>query len=567
MNCEDKIYSNEYIEIITEFELTKESSLIFGPDYCYQPISECFGFATVHNYVQNYYNFSRYGYSYIPKVYSILQEDLAFDTFNLSQSGIYNLQQPPSNLTGQGVVIGFIDTGIDYTNPVFQTNEGSTRILGIWDQTLPGGTHPEGISYGTEFKEAEINDALKSDNPLSMVPTKDENGHGTAIASVACGSRLDGGTQFLGAAPDSRIAVVKLKPAKKYLRDYYLVPDDAVCFQESDILAGLRYLNSFAISLSRPLVICLALGTNLGGHTGDSKLADMLTRIAEKKSRAVVVGGGNEGLAAHHYKGSLSSVKPEDLVEINVSAPNEGFVVEFWGQNPYLFTVTVRSPRGEVSPPASLRSEERQIFDLVLEKSKIEFDALTIEQNTGRLLIVIRIVNPSAGVWQVSVKNTSNTVGGEFDMFLPITEFLSHDVTFLSPSPASTITNPGYSSPSMTVVAYDATTKSVSPTAGKGYNLNGGIKPDLVVPGINIPTILGRRSGSSFAAAIAAGGIAQLLQWGVINKHDILMDSGDIVNYMIRGATRQPDLTFPNSTWGYGIMNLEQVFTYLASVT
>ena len=140
---------------------------------------------------------------------------------------------------------GFLDTGIDYQNPVFQHLDKTTRIAGIWDQTIQSGTPPESFDYGSHYTPDMINEALASEDPYSLVPSVDNNGHGTFLASIAAGSG-DPDAQFIGAAPESVIAVVKLKQAKQYLRDYYFIPNTAPAFQENDIMLGMRYLHLLA---------------------------------------------------------------------------------------------------------------------------------------------------------------------------------------------------------------------------------------------------------------------------------------------------------------------------------
>ncbi|BBF43952.1 hypothetical protein lbkm_2640 [Lachnospiraceae bacterium KM106-2] len=565
MTCEERIYSNDYIDIITEFEPTEDILGQFTDDYCYQPIDQ-FGFFSASREDIPIYNVSTYGYVNVPKVFVPLQNNIEFNTFNLNEAGIIVAQNAPLNLTGRGVVVGIIDAGIDYTNPVFRNQDGTTRILGLWDQTSREGVPPEGMLYGTEYKTEQINEALQSENPYSIVPSRDESGHGTAVASVICGSRLNEGETFFGAAPDTQIAVVKLKQAKQYLKEYYLVNDDVECYQETDILTALAYLDSFATALSRPLVICITLGSNLGGHTGDSILSLYLGLIGERKSRAIVVAGGNEGLAAHHYRGELTSSKTREVIEVNVDENVNGFMIEFWGDPPALFTMSVRSPLGELSPPASLRATQRQTFRFVFRDSVVTFDTLTIEQSTGKLLIELRITNPPAGVWQINVTGLGGSIGGTFNLYLPNSELLSGKVEFLKPDPLSTLTAPSYVSSAITVVSYDSITRSVSPESGRGYGLRGEIKPDVAVPGVNVPSIVGIRSGTSFSAAIAAGGIAQFFQWAVAEKNDILVDSNDIRSYLIRGAIRDIELMYPNENWGYGRYNLIGVFNYLATI-
>ena len=169
-------------------------------------------------------------------------------------------------------MIGFIDTGIDYQNPIFRNVDGTTRIAGIWDQTIQEGTPPQGLVYGTEYTEEKINEALQRENPLEAVPSKDENSHGTFLASIAAGSE-NIENRFKGAAPEATLGIVKLKRAKQYLKDFYLIGDDAECYQENDIMLGIRYLTDLAKKKKIPLVLCIALGTNMGDHMGRLRFA------------------------------------------------------------------------------------------------------------------------------------------------------------------------------------------------------------------------------------------------------------------------------------------------------
>ncbi len=100
----------------------------------------------------------------------------------LQDSGILVFHDYPyGELRGKGVILGFVDTGIDYTNNVFKFEDGTSRILSIWDQTIEG-TPPAEYDFGAQYSIDEINAALKSPDPLSIVPSTDDNGHGTYIA-------------------------------------------------------------------------------------------------------------------------------------------------------------------------------------------------------------------------------------------------------------------------------------------------------------------------------------------------------------------------------------------------
>ena len=313
ISCKDRILSNDYADLIIDFELTEELRNIdtTNLDYCYRQIDRGLGLVFTRRNQLEPIGFLNYSYQRIPSLFGLQEfttESVGgvFDAASLESSGIAEVQREPLNLTGKGTVIAFIDTGIDYTNPVFRNPDGSSRILAIWDQTIQEGTPPAGFEYGTEYGREEINRALQNENPYSIVPSRDENGHGTAIASIAAGSRIAGGTTFLGAAPQADILVIKLKECKKYLRDYYLIPEQVPAYQSTDIMMALEYADSFARSFFRPVIFCIALGSSYGSHSGNSPLSNYMNRLANKRSRIFVVGGGNEGNSSHHYEGDLS---------------------------------------------------------------------------------------------------------------------------------------------------------------------------------------------------------------------------------------------------------------------
>ena len=176
--------------------------------------------------------------------------------------------QPALSLKGKNILIGFLDTGILYTHPAFLAPGNRTRILNIWDQTIPSPSNDGPFGYGTVFTENDINRALSSDNPLAVVPSTDTNGHGTFIAGVAAGTE-DPLQAFLGAAPESSIAVVRLKEAKQHLKDFYYFSGDGPVFQETDLMTGIQYLLNLSRKLRLSLVLCLALGSNQGDRSWD----------------------------------------------------------------------------------------------------------------------------------------------------------------------------------------------------------------------------------------------------------------------------------------------------------
>lgn len=460
--------------------------------------------------------------------------------------------------------------GIRYEEEVFRNRDGSSRILGIWDQNINTGPTPAGLLYGTEYRKDLIDAALDSENPREIVPSYDEIGHGTAIASVAAGSAVSAGLRFTGAAPEADIAVVKLRQAKSYLRDFYQIPEDVPAYSESDLITAVKYLESFAISLIRPLVICVGLGTNMGDHEGHSILASYLNEIATMRSRAVVLCGGNEGNSAHHYVGYASDEIPEttDNVEIRVDEGEKGFTAELWGSIPANHAISIRSPGGEITDRVDFKVRETRDFSFIYERTRIRVDHVLVEQGSGEELIFFRFVNPTPGVWTIQVTTTGGRYDpqGNFHIWLPITEFLKGETYFLRSSPYTTITEPGNADEVITTTTYQDSNNSFYGESGRGFTRLGNIKPDVCTSGVNISTVLGSRTGASMSAALLAGICAQFMQWAVVEGNRQWMESRELKNYLKRGAVRVPGISYPSQEWGYGQVNISRTFDVIAGI-
>ena len=270
MSCREQIVSEEYRDFIVSQLNPNEIQEVITEDMCSVKMQFLYDSIYLPKESVEPISYGRFSYNSVPKCFSLL------DTQAMMEAGIYQIQNYPTlNLLGNGVMIGFIDTGIDYQNPIFRNLDGSTRIAGIWDQTIQTGEAPEGFYYGSEYTKERINEALRSENPLRIVPSEDTNSHGTFLVSVAAGSAEEE-SQFIGAAPEATIGVVKLKEAKQYLKDFYQIYTNDPCYQENDIMLGIEYLDRLARKLNLPLVICIALGTNMGGHSSISPLVGLL---------------------------------------------------------------------------------------------------------------------------------------------------------------------------------------------------------------------------------------------------------------------------------------------------
>ena len=556
--CREYILSEDYRDFIGNHVRTSFLDSIMQTGHCEQDAG--FGYKCFYLPASSVdpVTLPKFSYNSIPKCYA----PVSMETLN--QTGILPVQNYPTlQLKGSGVLIGFLDSGIDYSNTIFRNLDGSTRIAAIWDQTVQSGTPPQAFSYGSEFTREQINEALLSENPLEIVPSTDDTGHGTYAASLAAGG-ADVGEQFLGAAPEASIAVVKLKQAKQYLRNYYYVPGNTVCYQETDIMLGLKFLNDLADSLEMPLVVCITCGTTMGGHIGTLPLSFLIDGYSTIANHITVIGTGNEADKRHHYFNTIENERDTKTVEIRVGENVSGFSMELWTEVPNILSISIISPSGENTSRIPFRVGASAEIDFLFERTKVAVDYRLLVEKSSSELVFFRFNAPAPGIWKIIVEPLS-IADGRFHIWLPMTEFLSGEVFFLESDPYYTLTNPANADSPVAVSYYDGNTGAVSQTSGRGYTRTNRMKPDITAPGVNVTGAVsgGRfssRSGSCISAAITAGAVALMLEWLLDIQEVPGIDSFQIKSLLILGAVRPKTMEYPNREWGYGQLNLYNTF-------
>jgi subtilisin family serine protease len=516
--------------------------------------------AIVHVPVQQITNkiIAQLGYSVMPSLFGLISQA------SLEASEIYRLRTIPNfNLRGQGVLIGILDTGIDYTNPIFKYADNTTKIVSIWDQTIFSENFPEQTYYGTEYTRDQINQALQSETPFELVPTRDEIGHGTMLAGISVGNEVPE-NDFYGVAPDAELVVVKLKQAKPYLMDFFGIPENAVCYQENDILFALDYIYNTAVRLNRPIAICVALGTSQGAHDGRGTLSSFLSRRSEDAGVGVVIAAGNEGNARRHYFGIIESTAIYDTVELYIGENEVNFSMELWGNSPGLFTMDVKSPSGEFVPRIIPRLDENIEISFMFEQTTIYMDYQLVESQSGDQLILLRFRDPAPGIWTFNVYESGDLNVG-FHIWLPMEGFISDRTYFIRSDPYTTILSLGNGIVPITVTAYNYTNESLYLNSSRGNTRIGVIKPELAAPGMNITSAtldggFAGFTGTSAAAAHMTGVVAMMLQWAIIEGNLPRMTTQVMKIFFIRGASRNMEISFPNKDWGYGILDIYNVF-------
>lgn len=556
-----KITSNDYADIIIQYNGSEavlqryqtETIQIIDVRYAvvYYPASQI----TIQG-------INQLGYASIPTCLGLENKR------SLEVSGINRIRETPAfGLRGQGVLVGIADTGIDYTNPVFLHKDGTSKIVSIWDQTIDSeDRYPDYTFYGTVYDAEQINLALANEDPYSVVPSRDENGHGTILAGIAAGSE-DEANNFSGVVPDSDLVIVKLKEAKPVLKTLHALPQDIPCYQENDMIWGVKYLVDTANRLGRPLAICIGMGTSQGSHDGVGILSAILSIIGEFPGVAVVISAGNEGSSKRHYFNTISPTVAFTTVELNIGENENDFAMEIRGEAPNSYSIDITSPGGEFVPriAESLRSDKEIAF--LFENTHITVNYMLVEPLTGEPLIMLRFRNPAPGIWRFRVYSRGD-LPGSFHIWLPMGRFITLGTYFIQPNPYTTVTAPSNSFVPIAVTAYNQANNSLLQSSSKGFTKSNIVKPELAAPGVNIlsPTLdhgYAESSGTGAAAAHMTGIAAMMMEWGIVRGNYPGMASKEVKKFLIRGAKRSANILYPNRDWGYGIVDIYNAFAFI----
>lgn len=490
------------------------------------------------------YDFSQVEYFELPKIVTYVLEE------SLCSAGINPiLQLAQFALNGGGVMVGIIDSGIDYTHPDFRNDDGSTRILAIWDQTIDGDP-PPGFIHGSLYTWEQINVALASDDPFAIVPSRDYLGHGTAVTGIAAGNGRSSDGLLNGAAPNASIVMVKLRNT-----------GSPFFAQSTDIMRAIKFLYDLAESLNMPLAINLSYGTNDGSHDGSSLFEQYVDAMANQWKSVIVVAAGNEGASGHHFAATV----PEDGTVQAQFATNPGvssLYITLWKNFVDDISFELVAPNGQSSGAISA---DRDIVTVVLDNVRVDIiynqpNQYNYEQEVYFQLTALSNGLPQ-GIWTLNAHG-DDIVDGRINIWLPTNDEVGTDVAFLTPSAENTITIPATANNVISVGGYNATIDASADFSGRGlpYEMYGQ-KPDLVAPAVDILTASSGGgydsfTGTSFAAPFVTGSAALMMQWGIVRNIDPFLYGQRVKAYLLKGASRDPSRTYPNSIFGYGRLNL-----------
>ena len=475
-----------------------------------------------------------------------------------AESCILPISVPIGELSGKGVLLAVIDSGIDYFLEDFRNEKGS-RILFLWDQSLSTGEQdewraPEGFYQGVEFTKEQIDRALLAETrqeALALVPSQDFSGHGTGVAAVAASSNPDRLLQ--GVAPGSNLLVVKLRPGK-----------ESGFPSTTELMRAVTYAIRKSLELNQPLVINLSFGNTYGSHDGSSLVERFLDNASEIGRTSICVGAGNEGNSGGHYSGNAKEVS---LIELAVAERESTVNVQFWKSYEDEFTIVLVTPDKQEYRVEPERIPLRR--EVVFGETKILiYTGVPMPYSTKQeIFFVFLPLNEyiDSGIWGFRLEE-KRIVDGKFQLYLPPALQRNNGTRFLVSNPQLTMTIPATSTRVVSVAAYNDITESYADFSGRGiqgglsYLASEGNKPDIAAPGVGLLAAKaggGTESytGTSFATPMVAGSMALLMEWGMIRGNDPYLYGEKMKAYLRKGAKPiRGEVRYPNEKVGWGVL-------------
>ena len=478
-------------------------------------------------------------------------------------SCITTLQNRFPQLSGRGTLVGIIDSGIDYGHPDFRLANGSTRILALWDQTIPSNSvvdtlepsrslpAPDGYSLGTLFSSEIINTALTMNSVQEQrqtCPSRDLSGHGTHVTGIAAGNGRASEGSYRGVAYESELLIVKLG-----------TPGPNSFPSTSLLMMGIDFCVRESLKRNMPLALNLSFGNTYGSHSGSTLLETYIDSVSELGRTSIVVGSGNEGASSGHIGGILQENQPA-TIEFSISSYTTSLNVQLWKNYWDEFIVTLTPPIGtSVTLPTEPGSWRYTFGETMVYSYNGEPTPYTPFQEIY-LDFIPKDTYLTSGIWTLRLI-PQNIRNGLWDMWLPSSSIRNEATAFLRPTPETTLTIPSTSARAITVGAYDSRRNTIAPFSGRGFTWNNQLtKPDLVAPGVDIVSCApgggyASRTGTSMATPFVTGTASLFMQWGILQGNDPFLYGEKMRAYLINGTNPLPGFTtYPNPQTGWGAL-------------
>lgn len=450
--------------------------------------------------------------------------------FNMSCFNLINTDE--AALTGAGVLVAVIDSGIDYMHSIFLDNK-RTSLYEIWDQNIYGNP-PYNLKIGSVYNEDDINNLI-IDNDRSVA--YDATGHGTAVTSII--KRL---------IPNAKIMIIKL--SENYRMNIS---------RTTAIMLGMTYAIKKSMELKLPLVINLSFGNNYGDHDAGSILERYIDSVSVLSKTSIVIGMGNEGTTSRHTEFFMAE-KSWHQEEFFVSRFEQGINIQIWRSFLDIMDIFLVTPDERELGPFNNYAETMRYSINYMDIFILNGYPTPLNRNQETYISII----PSAdylqeGIWKIKF-NPKSIVNGRVNIWLPVYASTSSELRFLRPKEFTTMTIPATARNAISVGAYNQNSLTYAPFSGRGYSLNNDIKPDLAAPGVDINVAVpdnsyANVSGTSFSAPYVSASAAILMEYGITNENDPFLYGDKLKEYLIRGAKKLPGTdSIPNERIGWGVL-------------
>ena len=465
-------------------------------------------------------------------------------------SCVTGVQNARYDLYGDGVLVAVLDSGVDYAHPDFRNEDGTTRILALWDQTIPG-RPPAGYRIGTEYTKEQIDEALAQSDPVrrrELVPSTDASGHGTRVLGIAAGNGRAGGVRYRGVAPRSSILAVKLG-----------VPRTDSFPRTTELMQALDYCIRKAMEYSLPVAVNISFGNTYGAHDGTSLLETYITDMANIWKSVICIGTGNEGYAAGHASDSLQEGEKK-RIQLAVGEYEGALNLQIWKSYLDDISVSLESPGGRSAGfirnvPGAQRFALEQTDILLYYGEPSPYS----QSQEIYLEFLPQTEYVDSGIWTLTLE-AREIRNGRFHLWLPSAAVLNANTRFLEPEPYITLTIPSTARRTVAVGAYDSRSRTYADFSGRGDTRDGRERPILAAPGVDVVTTVpgggyAAATGTSFATPFVTGAAALLMQWGITDGNDPFLYGEKAAAYLKKGAQPLPAFrAYPNPQIGWGTL-------------
>ncbi len=475
----------------------------------------------------------------------------------IGSSCISQVVPEQGDLTGKGVLIAIVDSGIDIFHPDFISEDGNSRIVGLWDQS-GNGSPPDGYYGGAYYDWDTINEAVQRgrEEGKSLIPSVDASGHGTHVAGIAAGNGRASGGRLKGVAAGADLLIVKLG-----------VPGESDFPRTTQVMTGIDFAVRYALERNYPLVINLSFGNSYGAHDGSTLLEEYINQITGLGRITVVTGMGNQGVGEKHTGGNVETGR-ESEISFLIGPGEQSLGLQIWKNYADVIHFYLLHPSGTRLGPFYYGSGTTETG--YGNTNIIFFYGEPVPYTVNQEIYITFLPRKDRldeGEWKV-IFVPSRIVAGRYEMWLPDAGLISGTTKFLRPDPILTQTIPSTAEKVISVGAYDALTNRMAPFSGRGGSIltDTRTKPDIVAPGVNIESCAPGggytiRSGTSMAAPFVSGSAALMMEWGIVSQNDIYLYGEKVKAYLRRGARELPGYdSYPNEITGYGKLCLKDSF-------